>query len=732
MKTDVPFEKMQPARQCLVVIFIFVSLWYLTWRLGTFNKEAMIFSILLFAAELYGFFTTLMHIFMVWRLTIREPPKPEDGLLVDIFVVTYNEPVALLRKTLLTARNIEYPHQTWLLDDGKRTEMEELARELGCRYLSRDDNRDAKAGNLNNALLHSNGEFIAIFDSDHAPKKNFLMRTLGYFQDPSVAFVQTPQDFYNLDSFQHFKKEDKAPAWHEQTVFFRIIQRGKDFWNSSFFCGSCAVIRRSALDAIGGFATGTVTEDLHTSVRIHKKGFSSVYHAESLAYGLAPSGVIPFLKQRIRWGYGAMQVWRKEGVFFCRGLTMAQRINYFASTVTYFDGWQKGLFYIIPAIVLTTGIMPIITFGPEFLKHFIPYFFLTFWVFEEVNRGYGRSVTIEQYNMARFAAMAWSTMGFFKRHIKFAVTPKVLTAKTGVRSFIAPQIFIMFGNTLAIPIGIMLYYQTHHLPVSGLVANIIWSSANALLAISIVLFIRVYSRFKRSDYRFKIPLPATVQFPDNKKYQGTIDDISSAGFRIYSSLPGDVSVNTGLQGEIYLPSGPMKFNATVKALVKGNDGNEEFVKALGCSFLWPENSELDKLNLFLYGTDMQLSLNAFRETIRTPLEWMLEKLSKGKKAPDQNPAHWNAIVYSLLGQEELLSGLVSLPGNNDPSRKLLVFAPIPDGTRINIRIFSRRKMSSLECTVADPLRIETPASPLFIYTFIPDPLPVNGIQEKNE
>jgi cellulose synthase/poly-beta-1,6-N-acetylglucosamine synthase-like glycosyltransferase len=123
-------------------------------------------------------------------------------------------------------------------------------------------------------LTQSRAQFIAIFDADHAPKTSFLTQTLGFFSDPQVAFVQTPQDFYNLDSFQHRWSRRKGQVWTEQSLFFRVIQRGKDYWNAAFFCGSCAVIRRSSLDAIGGFATGTVTEDLHTSIRLHKQGFS--------------------------------------------------------------------------------------------------------------------------------------------------------------------------------------------------------------------------------------------------------------------------------------------------------------------------------------------------------------------------------------------------------------------------------------------------------------------------
>jgi cellulose synthase (UDP-forming) len=719
MKSKITYQTLEPARKTVVLIFLFVAAWYLTWRLGTFNKQALIFSWLLYCAELYGFITTLMHIFMTWRLTVREAPSPREGLSVDVFVPTINEPVALLRKTLLAVMRMEYPHETWLLDDGRRPEVDALAKELGCRYLTRPDNSNAKAGNLNNALLHSEADFLAVFDADHAPKKSFLTRTLGYFQDQSVAFVQTPQDFYNLDSFQHHKKTGATDAWHEQSVFFRVIQRGKDYWNAAFFCGSCAILRRSALDAIGGFATGTVTEDLHTSVKIHKKGFRSVYHAESLAFGLAPSSVAPFLKQRIRWGQGAMQVWRKEGVFFCRCLTFAQRINYLASTITYFDGWQKGLFYITPAVVLASGIMPLTAFGPDFLVHFIPYFLLTFLVFEEVNRGYGRTIVVEQYNMARFAALAWSTLGIFKDTINFSVTTKERGRTAGFHPYIIPQALILAGNTLAVPLGLILYYRYHHLPANGVVANVIWASVNMTFASGVMLFTSAHSRHKRRDYRFAITLPAMLKFPDGRKFYGTVDDISSAGFRIYSALPEDAAVGTTLTGEVHLPSGQVKFAAVIKALIEGNDGKERYAKALGCSFVWNGSSERDKLDLFLYGSDMEWNLHSLREVISTPFERLEKSFAKTGAGPDQGRTVWNAVLFASVDDPEQKTGLISTAKDVNQPRNLLVFIPLPEGTRLRIDLYSRRGVSSLTGTIGSWREIDTPVSPIYIYQFIP-------------
>ncbi len=288
-----------------------------------------------------------------------------------------------------------------------------------------------------------------------------------------MAFVQTPQDFFNLDSYQHRHDSGERSVWTEQSLFFRVIQRGKDTWNAAFFCGSCAVVRRSALDEIGGFATGTVTEDLHTSIRLHAKGWKSVYHAQPLAFGVAPESIEPFIGQRVRWGQGAMHVWRKEGILTHKGLTLAQRLNYLASVLTYFDGWQKGVMYLAPVIVLLSGTMPLLAGTPEFLLHFVPYYLLTFWVFEEVGRGYGRSLFIEQYNMARFAAFAWATLAWVFPRMKFRVTAK---GAPGTRRRRAALHAAAMAGDVDEPGGDPGRHRAVHarrpLPLEGLVANV--------------------------------------------------------------------------------------------------------------------------------------------------------------------------------------------------------------------------------------------------------------------
>ena len=627
-------------RRLLVLAFLAASVWYLHWRLGTLNPDAPIFSGLIYAAEVFGFATALLHVFMCWRLTVRSAPPVRLDVSVDVFVPTYNESVDLVRKTLLAARGMDHPHKTWLLDDGRRPEMRALAAQLGCEYLERADNLHAKAGNLNHALKHSSGELIAIFDADHAPRRDFLAKTLGYFENKRVAFVQTPQDFYNLDSYQHRGGGGGRAVWTEQSLFFRVIQRGKDYWNSAFFCGSCAVVRRSALEEIGGFATGTITEDLHTSMRIHAKGHESVYHAEPLAFGLAPESIQPFLAQRVRWGQGAMHVWRKEGILTHRGLSLAQRLNYFASVLTYFDGWQKAIFYFAPVAVLLSGVLPMRASMTDFLIHFAPFCVLTFWVFEEVARGYGRSLFIEQYNMARFAAFAWATLAWVAPTLKFRVTAKGAPAARGAVRLTFPQWSVLTLNALAIAVGGVVYMVSPNLPLGAVVASVFWAVVNSALAIGVIAFTAITQRNRRKQYRFPVALPAELVVADGSRLSGTVDDVSENGLRFYGKLPVSLAVGDMLTGHLTLPESRVAFWGEVRGAVPLPE-DEPGLKAVGLHFSTSKEGR-NQLEGFLFGSDLQWVLNGYTDQVETPMSRLMPRLVPG---PGPNPlaqVRWNA------------------------------------------------------------------------------------------
>ena len=714
MDPSVSYEPLSLPRRLVAWAFMICAVWYLGWRATTLNPEATLFSWVLYCAELFGFVTAMLHLFMSWRLTNRISPPVPTGMSIDVFIPTINESEAIVRRTLLAARHMDYPHETWLLDDGNRPAMVRLAAEFGCRYLARGDNRHAKAGNLNHALAKSQGEFVAIFDADHAPQRHFLVRTLGYFADENVAFVQTPQDFYNLDSYQHRHHRDGRQVWTEQSLFFRVIQRGKDYWNAAFFCGSCAVIRRSALEAIGGFATETVTEDLHTSLRLHMQGFRSVYHAESLAFGLAPDSVSAFLGQRIRWGQGAMKVWRSEGILFNRRLNLAQRLNYFASVLTYFDGWQKGVFYVAPALVLVTGKLPIFTTAENFLLHFTPYFLLTIWVFEEAGRGYSSFVTTEQYNMARFVAFARATLGWVIGGRKFKVTSKGVPPNLLEQTRIIPQYLVLAINLYAIPIGYLFNQKYDWLPAGGLAANIVWASVNALLAYSVVTF-TTRRKLKRAEYRFGVPVPVRIREKETWIY-GTVDNLSSAGLRLHAHLCDDRIPGDKLQGQLWLPGSCLPFEATIKRVITSPACGCRHATAYGLEFNWQDHSQRDQLDRFLYGSELQWHVQELQETNRTPLQWLGSVLTRPRSFTRRMFHCWEVFVYTMpgTGSGNEAIGLIRIGDKMAGAPTLLLYHPLKPGAIISGRVITPLNEERLTLSATTLRELDSPLTPVFL------------------
>lgn len=377
-------------RWVAVGIGLFLTVRYLYWRvaytLNTSDLMGLSVSILILLAEIYGFFATLLFYFQV--VTPTNPSSVigdhADLPTVDIFVTSYDEAVDLVRRSLIACKAMDYPpdkKKVYLLDDGNRGEMKQLAENLGCIYLTRSSREYAKAGNLNNALGFSSGEFLVNFDADHIPVKTFLRKTLGFFSDPKVAIVQTPHYFYNPDIYQRNLKAGQRLA-HEQDLFFQVIQPGRDSTNSSFYCGSGAVIRREALNKIGGFATKSVTEDIHTTMLIHALGYRTVYVRDILAVGLSPESFKSYLGQRQRWTRGHLQIFlSRDSPFLLKGLTLAQRINYFASIYYFLFGPARIVYLAVPLAFLLVGIPPLVApledivnfYGSHYLGSLIPF-----------------------------------------------------------------------------------------------------------------------------------------------------------------------------------------------------------------------------------------------------------------------------------------------------------------------------------------------------------------------
>jgi cellulose synthase (UDP-forming) len=329
---------------------------YLVWRLvDTRQGSQPVLFVVLFACEVFGLAALASFAFLAWR--VPTPTRPEIGWrpTVDVFVCTYDEGLDVLGATLVGCDRITYPHTTWVLDDGRRPDVRSLAERFGVRYLARPTNEHAKAGNINHALSHTTGQVLLILDADHVPQPDILDATVGYFDDPAVAVVQTPHDFGNHDSFQHFET-----GRHDQSMFFEVIMPGKDRHDGVFWCGSAALILRHALEGIGGIATETIAEDFHTTIRLHGQGWHSRYHHETLVQGLAPHDLASFLLQRDRWARGNLAVLRTpENPVIAAGLTLRQRASYLASLLAYFVPLQRLAMLAVLVVMLVTARVPL-------------------------------------------------------------------------------------------------------------------------------------------------------------------------------------------------------------------------------------------------------------------------------------------------------------------------------------------------------------------------------------
>src|SRR4029450_7557778 len=235
-----------------------------------------------------------------FRLWKRRTPSKTFAPTVAVLIPIFHEPLEILEQTLLAARAMEYPRLAiYVLDDGHRDEVHELAQRLGAHYL-RGPREHAKAGNRNAALGQTSGDLVAIFDTDHIPTRSFLSETVPWFKDEEVGVVQTPHVFRNPDIFQRaFRLEGRIP--NEADLFNRGIQPARDAWGGAFFVGSGAVFRRQALEEIGGFQVLSITEDIHTCVHMHAAGWLSVFVNKALAVGLAAEHLSSYVVQRRRW-----------------------------------------------------------------------------------------------------------------------------------------------------------------------------------------------------------------------------------------------------------------------------------------------------------------------------------------------------------------------------------------------------------------------------------------------
>ena len=595
------------------VCFALYGAYYIGWRAGwTLNLDALWLALPLLVAEALGFIDFLLFLLMTWHVPQVASARAPGGLRVDVYITTYNEPPDLLRTTILGAVNMRYPHETYVLDDGHRPAVRALAERLGAHYIERRDPQHAKAGNINNAMALTDGDFIAVFDADHVPHPQFLERTLGRFSDERVALVQTPQEFYNVDSIQHAGEPDDSmdSRWHEQSLFYRVIQPGKERLNSVFWCGSNAVLRRAAITSIGGIATETITEDIHTTIKLHKAGWRTAYQNEVLATGIAPDDLDAFLTQRKRWAQGAMQILRsRDNPLWARGLTMRQRLSYWASMSTYFSSFQRLVLIATPLLVLITGILPMRAFGWDFLAHFAPYFVLGLLANSLGGRGYGRYFDTERFNLLKaFAFVRASTSLLIPRRLKFHVTRKSqLDDPARELRLTLPYVLIVIASAGALAWAAR---QSALGAVSSnerlaLALTATWAIYNAgLVGLAARAVLRRSHR--RSAYRFERRIEVFVRQGgrSGKSIGTTTGDLNPDGLSFFYPSP----MQSGEHVSIAIPLAQRNVTATSVVMnSRAMDSEHQPNYRIGARFIEMSEDDRNVLTLFLFSDAANLA-----------------------------------------------------------------------------------------------------------------------------
>lgn len=501
------------AVQAIAVVALAAGAVYLTWRLGWSGAgvDPVLF-VALVGAELFGWLSLAFYCFLAWSVPRSERAQLGTPRSVDVFVCTYDESVAVVEATLLGCRVIAYPHRTYLLDDGRRLEMAELANRLDATYVTRPDNTHAKAGNINHALRVTDGDLLLMLDADHVPLPEILDATVGYFEDAEVALVQTPHDFSNRDSIQHTSLDR-----HEQSLFYEVIAPGKDRHNAMFWCGSATVVRRSALEEVGGVLTDTVAEDFHTTIAMHARGWRTRYHDEVLVQGRAPHDLAGFLLQRARWARGNLAVFRTaENPITCRGLSVKQRLSYFGSLFNYFSGAQRLILLVVLAVTLVTGSLPMHASIGWLIGLWLPWSVAAFVATLALARGTLGTLDSTRYGLLTMGINLRGMLSMVHRRAgTFKVTPKEGVDRGGL------GVLRMLGLCTTMGMVLLVVWILRALDVVGVVslppmpvfatAIVLALGLWELFCIARTLLPVVRRRQHRVAYRRAVTLPAVIQ-----------------------------------------------------------------------------------------------------------------------------------------------------------------------------------------------------------------------------
>jgi len=549
-------------RLIIVLASVYITLRYFFWRtfytLDYYDPASFLGALILYAAEVYGITLYLFGLFVNINPLDRKPiPLPTDTSLlptVDVFVPSYNEEPALLETTLLAARQIRYPKQklrVYLLDDGgtdklrnhpdenirtgaqqRHEQLMRLCEQLGVGYLTRADNSHAKAGNINAALPRTDADLILFLDADHVPTVDILEHSVGWFlEDQKLFLVQTPHFFITPDPVEwNLETHQRMPS--ENEMFYMNIQRGLDFWNSSFFCGSAGLLRRRHLQGIGGFSTDSITEDAATSLLLHKQGLNSVYLCRPLISGLQPPTYGDFVRQRVRWAQGMTQIFFRHNPLIQSGLRPWQRLAYLSSAYFWFFGFSRIVFVLAPVAYLVFGLK---IYGANLtevlfytLPHIVASLMATNLLFGEVRWPFISE--LYEYMLSLFTTRG---VGKALRNLKtpkFVVTPKTAQLDREFISELAPPYYFLLLITIA-TLGAGVYrYMNFPANQDATIINIGWETFNLIILLG-ALGALLERRQRRGAPRVPVELPASI-VSSGMSIPCCLTDVSVTGVRL--------------------------------------------------------------------------------------------------------------------------------------------------------------------------------------------------------
>ncbi|SMH30678.1 UDP-forming cellulose synthase catalytic subunit [Azospirillum agricola] len=549
------------ARTLTVLLLAFVTFRYFFWRLtGTMppveDLVNFIPGVTLFAAEALSFVLFLTSLFVIIDPLKREPAEPTGDPAfwpsVDVYIPSYNEDAELLETTLAAAVSIDYPKdklRVYLLDDGgtdqkinqanpeaaaaaseRRATLTALCERLQVTYMTRARNEHAKAGNINHAFAQTGGDLVLILDADHVPTVGILQATVGFFQQDSGLFlVQTPHFFVNPDPVEYnLGTFERMPS--ENEMFYYSIQPGLDRWNGAFFCGSAAVLRRAALEEVGGFAGDTITEDCETALELHSRGWRSVYLPRPLIAGLQPETFDSFIVQRSRWTQGMIQLFLLKNPLFKRGLSVPQRLCYLSTMLYWFFWFWRPIFLLSPLCYALFGLEIYRINLPDFACFVIPHVFAAAFLSQFLHGRMRWPLFSELYEYLQSFHVSRAALATIirPRNPVFKVTAKGQSVdEDGFSPLATPFIVVTFllGLGLAACAWRYAIFPEHR---AAIVPVAVWNLLSFVLALGGLAVVYERKRVRRQE-RFTVDRAAVLAFADGSSLDVTVADVSAGG-----------------------------------------------------------------------------------------------------------------------------------------------------------------------------------------------------------